>query len=82
MRSFDPDINSKFFKIKRDESKIKSFLENKPSIFISHQPKDYKIALISNADLFLCEITDYSCSLLFFLKKYLFLLKQNNYEYN
>ena len=49
-----PDRFSKFFKIKRDESKIKSFLENKPSIFISHQPKDYKIALISNADLFLC----------------------------
>ena len=49
-----PDRFSKFFGIKRDENKIKIFLENKPSIFISHQPKDYKIALLSNANLFLC----------------------------
>lgn len=49
-----PDRFSKFFGIKREEDKIKIFLENKPSIFISHQPKDYKIALLSNTNLFLC----------------------------
>lgn len=47
-----PDRFSKFFKIKREEKKIKEFLQNSPSIFISHQPKDYKIAL--NSNLFLC----------------------------
>lgn len=47
-----PDKFSKFFKIKREEKKIKEFLQNSPSIFISHQPKDYKIAL--NSNLFLC----------------------------
>jgi uncharacterized protein len=49
-----PDRFSKFFKIKREENKIKKYLLNEPSIFISHQPKDYKIALNSNANLFLC----------------------------
>ena len=49
-----PDRFSKFFKIKREEKKIKEFLQNSPSIFISHQPKDYKIALNSNSNLFLC----------------------------
>ncbi len=49
-----PDRFSKFFGIKREEEKIKNFLKNSPSIFISHQPKDYKIALESNTNLFLC----------------------------
>ena len=49
-----PDRFSKFFKIKREEEKIKNYLLNEPSIFISHQPKDYKIAVGSNANLFLC----------------------------
>ena len=49
-----PDRFSKFFKIKRDEEKIKNYLLNEPSIFISHQPKDYKIAVDSKANLFLC----------------------------
>lgn len=49
-----PDRFSKFFKIKREEKIIEDFLQNSPSIFISHQPKDYKIALNSNSNLFLC----------------------------
>ena len=49
-----PDRFSKFFGIKRDENKIKNYRLNQPSIFISHQPKDYKIALESNTNLFLC----------------------------
>lgn len=49
-----PDRFSKFFKIKREEKIVKDFLQNSPSIFISHQPKDYKIALNSNSNLFLC----------------------------
>ncbi|RZV19821.1 metallophosphoesterase [Aliarcobacter butzleri] len=49
-----PDRFSKFFKIKREEKIIEDFLKNSPSIFISHQPKDYKIALNSNSSLFLC----------------------------
>ena len=49
-----PDRFSKFFGIKREEEKIKNYLLNEPSIFISHQPKDYKIAVDSNANLFLC----------------------------
>ena len=49
-----PDRFSKFFKIKREEEKIKNYLLNEPSIFISHQPKDYKIALNGNTNLFLC----------------------------
>jgi uncharacterized protein len=48
------DRFSKFFGIKREENKIKEYLKNKPSIFISHQPKDYKIAIDSKANLFLC----------------------------
>ncbi|WP_151943114.1 metallophosphoesterase [Aliarcobacter butzleri] len=49
-----PDRFSKFFKIKREEKVVEDFLKNSPSIFISHQPKDYKIALNSNSSLFLC----------------------------
>lgn len=49
-----PDRFSKFFKIKREEKIVKDFLQNSPSIFISHQPKDYRIALNSNSNLFLC----------------------------
>ena len=49
-----PDRFSKFFKIKREEKIVEDFLQNSPSIFISHQPKDYKIALNSNSNLFLC----------------------------
>ena len=49
-----PDRFSKFFGIKREKEKIKNYLLNEPSIFISHQPKDYKIALDSKANLFLC----------------------------
>lgn len=49
-----PDRFSKFFKIKREEEKIENYLLNSPSIFISHQPKDYKIAVNSNSNLFLC----------------------------
>ncbi|MFW2584898.1 metallophosphoesterase [Aliarcobacter butzleri] len=49
-----PDRFSKFFKIKREEKLVEDFLKNSPSIFISHQPKDYKIALNSNSNLFLC----------------------------
>lgn len=49
-----PDRFSKFFGIKREEQKIKNYLLNEPSIFISHQPKDYKIALDGNTNLFLC----------------------------
>ena len=49
-----PDRFSKFFGIKRDENKIKEFLKNSPSIFISHQPKDYKIAFETRTNLFLC----------------------------
>ena len=48
------DRFSKFFKIKREEKQIEKYLLNSPSIFISHQPKDYKIALNSKANLFLC----------------------------
>ena len=49
------DRFSNFFKIKREEDKIINFLEkHKNSIFLAHQPKDYKIALKANAKLFLC----------------------------
>ncbi|PLY07203.1 MAG: serine/threonine protein phosphatase [Arcobacter sp.] len=49
------DRFSKFFKIKRDEKKVFNLLkENKATIFISHQPKDYKLAVNSQTDLFLC----------------------------
>ncbi|MDZ7818008.1 MAG: metallophosphoesterase [Aliarcobacter sp.] len=49
-----PDRFSKFFRIKREEKEIEKYLLNSPSIFISHQPKDYKIAVNSKTDLFLC----------------------------
>jgi uncharacterized protein len=49
-----PDRFSKFFKIKREEKQIENYLKNEPSIFLAHQPKDYKIALNSNSTLFLC----------------------------
>ena len=49
-----PDRFSKFFNIKREEQKIINLLSNSISIFISHQPKDYKIATLSKANLFLC----------------------------
>uniref|UniRef100_UPI00404787EE metallophosphoesterase n=1 Tax=Aliarcobacter sp. TaxID=2321116 RepID=UPI00404787EE len=48
------DRFSKFFGIKRKEKEIEKYLHNSPSIFISHQPKDYKIATSSKANLFLC----------------------------
>lgn len=48
------DRFSKFFRIKREEKEIEKYLLNSPSIFISHQPKDYKIAINSKASLFLC----------------------------
>lgn len=48
------DRFSKFFGIKREEKEIEKYLSNAPSIFISHQPKDYKIAINSKASLFLC----------------------------
>ena len=49
------DRFSSFFKIKREEIKIIKFLKNhENSIFLAHQPKDYKIALKANAKLFLC----------------------------
>lgn len=50
-----PDRFSKFFKIKRDVDEIvKRSKENSPTIFLSHQPKDFKIAAEANASLFLC----------------------------
>src|SRR5574344_469473 len=49
-----PDRFSKFFKIQREEEIIENYLKQSPSIFISHQPKDYKIATKSNSNLFLC----------------------------
>lgn len=49
------DRFSKFFKVYRDEKKVLNFLNsNESTIFISHQPKDYKIALKTNTQLFLC----------------------------
>jgi predicted MPP superfamily phosphohydrolase len=49
------DRFSKFFKVKRDEKKVIDYLKNNDaSIFISHQPKDYKIALKTDTNLFLC----------------------------
>ncbi len=49
------DRFSKFFAIKRDEQNIIDYLQiNQPSIFLAHQPKDYKIALKSKSSLFLC----------------------------
>jgi predicted MPP superfamily phosphohydrolase len=49
------DRFSKFFHIQRDVEKVLQLSKNKsPIIFLSHQPKDYKIALEANASLFLC----------------------------
>lgn len=49
------DRFSRFFRIKREEDKIIKFLQNNPNgILLSHQPKDYKIALQAKAALFLC----------------------------
>lgn len=49
------DRFSKFFKIKREEKKILSFLKsNEDSILLAHQPKDYSLAITSNTKLFLC----------------------------
>ncbi|AXH13607.1 metallophosphoesterase [Halarcobacter bivalviorum] len=49
------DRFSKFFKIKREEKKILSFLKsNEDSILLAHQPKDYSLAIASNTKLFLC----------------------------
>lgn len=49
------DRFSKFFGHIREEEKLLSILEkNKKKIFLAHQPKDYKLALKSNCDLFLC----------------------------
>jgi len=49
------DRFAKFFNIRRDEKKISSFLKaNTNSIFIAHQPKDYKLAVTNEIPLFLC----------------------------
>ena len=50
------DRFSKFFRIQRDEKKIFNILKRntESTIFISHQPKDYKLAVDSKTDLFLC----------------------------
>ncbi len=49
------DRFSKLFGIRRDEQRVKHFLEyNDATIFISHQPKDYKFATKTNTSLFLC----------------------------
>lgn len=49
------DRFSKLFKVKRDEKHAVNLLKkNINSIFLSHQPKDYKIALKGEAKLFLC----------------------------
>lgn len=49
------DRFSKYFKIKREEKKVFDFLKNnKDSILLAHQPKDYSLAVNSNTKLFLC----------------------------
>lgn len=49
------DRFSKFFRVKRDKNKIKNILNKyDATIFISHQPKDYKIAVDTKTPLFLC----------------------------
>ena len=49
------DRFSRFFKHKREIEKIEHFLDNNDnSIFLAHQPKDYKIAVRSQTNLFLC----------------------------
>lgn len=50
-----PDRFSVFFKKRREIEKVSNFLQNRSAtILISHQPKDYKIAVKSNVSLFLC----------------------------
>jgi uncharacterized protein len=49
------DRFAKFFNIKRDEKKVSSFLNShKPTIFLAHQPKDYKLAVLNKTELFVC----------------------------
>lgn len=49
------DRFSKFFRHKRDENTLLKELQNKKlKIFLAHQPKDYKLAVKSNSNLFLC----------------------------
>jgi len=50
------DRFSKFFRIKRHEKELVNSIKdrNLPKLFIAHQPKDYKYALQSKSDLFLC----------------------------
>ena len=50
------DRFSKFFHIKRNEHELVKNLKNIeiPKIFLAHQPKDYKFALLTNSDIFLC----------------------------
>lgn len=49
------DRFSKFFNQKREEKRVLELLKiYKNSIFLAHQPKDYKIALKADAKLFLC----------------------------
>lgn len=50
------DRFSKFFNIKRNEHELVKNLKNIeiPKIFLAHQPKDYKFALLANSDIFLC----------------------------
>ena len=49
------DRFSKFFKHKRDEEYVLNELKSKKlKILLAHQPKDYKLAVKSNSNLFLC----------------------------
>ena len=49
------DRFSKFFKHKREEEFLLNTLMNKErKILLAHQPKDYKLAVKSHCDLFLC----------------------------
>ena len=49
------DRFSKFFHVPREVDKVLKLSQDKEAIiFLAHQPKDYKIALESNASLFLC----------------------------
>ena len=50
------DRFSKFFKIKRRETRLIKNIQNiqVPKIFLAHQPKDYKFALLAKSDIFLC----------------------------
>lgn len=49
------DRFAKFFNIKRDEEKVLAFLKSSnPTIFLAHQPKDYKLAVLNKTELFVC----------------------------